>query len=43
MDWNNDSLYDSMPGTLAFAHTLAEVVKRMPALDPRPYPLRLFM
>jgi hypothetical protein len=43
MNWNNDSLNDTMPSTLAFAHKLAEIVKRMPALDPRPYPLRLFM
>jgi len=43
MNWNNDSLNDTLPATLAFAHKLAEVVKRMPTLDPRPYPLRLFM
>ena len=43
MNWNNDALYDTYPATLGFAHRLAEVVKRMPRLDPRPYPLRLFM
>lgn len=43
MNWNNDNLYDSMPSTLSFAHRLAEIVKRMPRLDPKPYPLRLFM
>ncbi len=43
MNWNNDQLYDTYPATLGFAHDLAEVVKRMPTLDPRPYPLRLFM
>ena len=43
MNWNNDNLNDSLPATLGFAHRLAEVVKRMPRLDPKPYPLRLFM
>lgn len=43
MNWNNDALYDTYPATLGFAHRLAEIVKRMPRLDPRPYPLRLFM
>jgi hypothetical protein len=43
MNWNNDNLNDSLPATLGFARKLAEVVKRMPRLDPKPYPLRLFM
>jgi hypothetical protein len=43
MNWNNDNLNDGLPATLGFAHRLAEVVKRMPRLDPKPYPLRLFM
>lgn len=43
MNWNNDNLNDTLPATLAFARKLAEVIKRMPALDPKPYPLRLFM
>ena len=43
MDWNNDQLYDTLPATQAFAHHLAEVVKRIPQLDPRPYALRFFM
>ena len=43
MNWNNDNLNDTLPATLGFAHKLAEVVKRMPRLDPKPYPLRLFM
>lgn len=43
MDWNNDALYDVLPATLGFASTLARVVKRMPALDRRTYPFRLFM
>ena len=43
MDWNNDKLYDTLPATQAFAKDLANVVKRIPKLDPRPYALRLFM
>lgn len=43
MDWNNDKLYDTLPATQAFAKDLANVVKRIPSLDPRPYALRLFM
>jgi hypothetical protein len=43
MDWNNDQLYNTLPATQSFAHDLAEVVKRIPKLDPRPYALRLFM
>lgn len=43
MDWNNDGPYDRMPVTLNFAGTLASVVKQMPRLDPRSYPVRLFM
>lgn len=43
MDWNNDGPYDRMPVTLNFAGTLASVVKQMPKLEPRSYPVRLFM
>jgi hypothetical protein len=43
MNWNNDNLNDSLPTTLAFARKLAEVIKRMPTLNAKPYPLRLFM
>lgn len=43
MNWNNDKLYDTLPATQAFAKDLANVVKRIPSLDPRPYALRLFM
>ena len=43
MDWNNDGPYDRLPVTLSFAHTLAKVVKRMPALEPRSYAFRHFM
>jgi hypothetical protein len=43
MNWNSDSLYDRLPVTLAFAQTLARVVKRMDRLGPRPFQMRLFM
>jgi hypothetical protein len=43
MDWNNDGPYDRLPVTLKFAQMLAEVVQRMPRLEARPYPFRLFM
>jgi hypothetical protein len=43
MDWNNDGPYDRLPVTLNFAGTLATVIKRMPRLEPRSYPIRLFM
>ena len=43
MDWNNDNLYDRLPITLSFAKTLAQVVKRMPSIAPRPYESRFFM
>jgi len=43
MDWNNDGPYDGMPVTLNYAGRLAQIVKRMPDLQPHPYPVRLFM
>lgn len=43
MDWNNDGPYDRLPVTLNFAQTLAKVVVRMPKLEARSYPFRLFM
>jgi hypothetical protein len=44
MNWNNDGLYDRLPTTLHYAAVLADIVKRMPGLDPsRSYPFRLFM
>jgi len=43
MNWNNDSLYDYLPTTLDYAKTLARTLKRMPTIDPGPYPFRLFM
>ena len=43
MNWNNDGPYTQMPVTLEYADVLAQVVKRMPKLEARPYPVRLFM
>ena len=43
MNWNNDSLYDPLPVTLAYAKVLARVVKRIPNLGSKPYQFRFFM
>jgi hypothetical protein len=43
MNWNNDALYDTLPTTLRYAQTLAQVVKTMPSLQPKPYSYRLFI
>ncbi|MFZ5617846.1 MAG: argonaute/piwi family protein [Pseudomonadota bacterium] len=43
IDWNNDGPYTRMPVTLSYAGMLAQIVKRMPKLEPHPYPVRLFM
>jgi hypothetical protein len=43
MDWNNDALYDMLPVTMAYAKTLARVVKRMDGLGSAPYQFRFFM
>jgi hypothetical protein len=43
MNFNNDALYDLLPVTIKYAGILAQVVKRMPRLQARPYPLRLFI
>jgi argonaute-like protein implicated in RNA metabolism and viral defense len=43
MNWNNDSLYDRLPVTMAYAQVLAQVVKRMPELRPQTYQFRFFM
>lgn len=43
MNWNNDSLYDRLPVTIEYASSLARIVKRLPALSPRPYDFRYFM
>lgn len=43
MDWNNDSLYDRVPVTLAYAKILARTIRRMPNLAQIPYQFRFFM
>lgn len=43
MNWNNDSLYDSLPVTLGYAKVLARVVKRIPDLGSAAYQFRFFM
>jgi hypothetical protein len=43
MDWNNDAVYDMLPVTMAYAKTLARVVKRMDGLGSAPYQFRFFM
>lgn len=43
MNWNNDGLYDRLPVTLAYAHVLARVIKRMPHMSPQAYQFRYFM
>jgi hypothetical protein len=43
MNWNSDNLYDSLPVTLGFSSTLANVIKRMDRFGGRAFPIRLFM
>ena len=43
MNWNNDSLYDRLPVTMAFAKVLAQTIKRMPTLRSGPYEFRFFI
>jgi hypothetical protein len=43
MNWNNDGLYDRIPVTLGYAQVLAQTVRRMPQIKPRPYQFRFFM
>ena len=43
MNWNNDAFYDTLPTTLRFASTLADVVKTMPSLGHLPDSYRLFI
>jgi hypothetical protein len=43
MNWNNDSLYDRLPVTMAYAQVLAQVIKRMPRLPSDAYQFRFFM
>ncbi len=43
MNRNNDSVYDRLPVTMAYAQTLACVIKRMPRLLSDTYQFRFFM
>jgi len=43
MNWNNDSLYDRLPVTMAFAKVLAQTIKHMPTPRPGPYEFRFFI
>ena len=43
MNWNNDGLYDPLPVTMSYAKTLAQVIKRMPAMGKGTYQFRFFM
>lgn len=42
MNWNNDSLYDTLPVTLAYARVLAGVAKRIPNLGTTLHQFRFF-
>ncbi|MDM8175908.1 hypothetical protein QT327_16395 [Olivibacter sp. 47] len=43
MNWNHDALYDRLPVTLGYAHTLATTIKRMNKLINKPYEFRYFI
>lgn len=43
MNWNNDSLYDRLPVTLAYSDMLAQVIKRVPSASNKLYEFRFFM
>ncbi|QEM03492.1 hypothetical protein DIU31_008160 [Mucilaginibacter rubeus] len=43
MNWNHDALYDRLPVTLGYAHSLATTIKRMNKLINKPYEFRYFM
>lgn len=43
MNWNNDGLYDRVPVTLSHAQELANIIKRVDVVSPRPYQVRLFI
>lgn len=43
MNWNNDGLYDPLPVTMSYAKTLAQVIKRMPAIGKGTFQFRFFM
>lgn len=43
MDWNNNTLYKSLPVTMVYSKLFADVVKRVPELVRRKYNYRFFM
>src|SRR5690606_10401542 len=43
MDWNNNTLYKSMPVTLGYSQSFANVVKRVPNIIKQRYNYRFFM
>lgn len=43
MNWNHDALYDRLPVTLSYAHSLATTIKRMNNLINKPYEFRYFI
>ncbi|GAB3910647.1 argonaute/piwi family protein [Mucilaginibacter boryungensis] len=43
MNWNHDALYDRLPVTLGYAHSLATTIKRMNKLINKPYEFKYFM
>lgn len=43
MDWNNDSLYNQIPVTIAYAKDLAQILRRLPSLAGGPFQFRHFM
>lgn len=43
MNWNHDALYDRLPVTLGYAHSLATTIKRMNKLINKPYEFRYFI
>lgn len=43
MDWNNDSLYNQIPVTIAYAKDLAQILRRLPSLAGGPFHFRHFM
>lgn len=43
MDWNNDGLYNIGPVTLAYAASLAQIMKMLREVPTDPRPFRLFM
>lgn len=43
MDWNNNTLYKSVPATLSYSNSFANVVKRVPDIIRQKYNYRFFM